>query len=1045
MNSRFSVGQVVCLVADPSRTGPILEVLPPIGGIPRYKVFHTATQIFEYYEAQIETVQPSSTASSWADAITSSQSSQFLDIESFRARLTAARLSHPQVDNLYALKAARINFIPFQFKPLLKFLRADQPRLLVADEVGVGKTIEAGLILRELQTRQHLENVLIVCPKALVSKWQKEMRRFDEDFQILTSVSLSYCLRETDLDGSWPQQYSRAIVHLELLRVEKYRLGTSGKNAQVGIQQLNPPPSFSLTIVDEAHHLRNPGTSSHEVAQFLCDISEAVVFLSATPLHLGNENLFTLLNLLRPDLFIDKESFQDVVEPNQYLNEAIRHLRHLSDTAWYQKTVEALEKAACTHWGKQVLADDPRFLDWYRRLQSGDVLSRTDRVKCIRNLEEVHTLAHVMNRTRRRDIGKFTVREPKTVSVAFTFEQQGFYDSLIEFRQQVLLLEHDPRIVRLITDTLERQASSCLPALLPTLENFLKTGRFGSPEISDISDDTDLEEFAKETELPEELLKMAQVLRQQAAELPKEDPKLDRLLDVVQDSLNVDGPGKLLVFSFFLHTLSYLKQHLQEAGYRVALINGKVDDIDRERLRERFRLPREHEEAIEILLSSEVGCEGLDYEFCDRLVNYDIPWNPMRVEQRIGRIDRYGQESEKVLIFNFITPGTVEERIFFRCFDRLGLFQDAIGDTEEVLGDIIYELNQIALDPRLSAEQAESKARQLADNKIRYIEEQRLLEAEHEGMLGIEKGFSEDVETLVEEGRFVSDVSLCQMVEQFLASPSICGRVTDANIDGVKNLQLSKDGRLALLQIVRSTQSSDRKATRIIQWLDSNEPSWTLTFNQQAALEHRDIPFITPVHPLAKVAIAHFQKEPDILSTSLKTTSDTLSLGTYLFVCELWESVAVRAETQLICQSWNLADRSPSPELASQLLSILEKEAFYQHTLAIETSQLEDAIQKLDEIVYKLYQSKLIELREKNNRLAELKVANLKAHYQKRLDKVTTELEKAKNERIVRMKVSEKARIGNDYDRQIKALEDRKDADIVRNRVAAGILVIEQK
>ena len=123
----------------------------------------------------------------------------------------------------------------------------------------------------------------------------------------------------------------------------------------------------------------------------------------------------------------------------------------------------------------------------------------------------------------------------------------------------------------------------------------------------------------------------------------------------------------------------------------------------------------------------------------------------MRVEQRIGRIDRYGQKSDKVLIFNFITPGTVEERIFFRCFDRLGLFRDAIGDTEEVLGNIIYELNQIALDTKLSAEQAEAKARQLAENKIRYIEEQRHLEAEHEGILGVEKSFSEDVETLIEE------------------------------------------------------------------------------------------------------------------------------------------------------------------------------------------------------------------------------------------------------------------------------------------------------
>ncbi|HVB64635.1 MAG TPA: SNF2-related protein, partial [Nitrolancea sp.] len=119
-----------------------------------------------------------------------------LDADTFRARLTASRLNHPWIDQLYALHAARIRFVPFQLKPLLRFLHAEQPRLLIADEVGVGKTIEAGLILRELQSRQQVGNVLIVCPKALVSKWRAEMLRFDEDFLPLNSETLRYCLRE---------------------------------------------------------------------------------------------------------------------------------------------------------------------------------------------------------------------------------------------------------------------------------------------------------------------------------------------------------------------------------------------------------------------------------------------------------------------------------------------------------------------------------------------------------------------------------------------------------------------------------------------------------------------------------------------------------------------------------------------------------------------------------------------------------------------------------------------------------------------------------
>lgn len=1042
MEHLFSIGQIVCLKADASRSGPILGVLPPVGGKPRYRVFHTQDQIAEYYEDQITAVNTAPKTSSWVETL---YQGPYLDIEEFRARLTAARLSKPQVDNLYALQAARINFIPFQFKPILRFLRSDRPRLLIADEVGVGKTIEAGLILKELQTRQKLDNVLVVCPKSLVSKWRKEMRRFDEDFQILTSDILSYCLRETDLDGVWPQQYSKAIIHLELLRIEKYRLGTKGKRSKKGFQQLSPPPSFGLTIFDEAHHLRNTGTSSHEIAQFLCDISEAVIFLSATPLHLGNENLFTLLNLLRPDLFMDMEVFEEIVEPNQYINQAIRHVRHLADVEWQQKAAQALERASSTYWGRQVLSRDARFHNWHQKLQEKNSLLDLDRVRCIRDLEEVHTLAHVMNRTRRRDIGKFTTREPKTVSVDFTPEQKVFYQSLIEFRRQVLLLDYDPRVVRLITDTLERQASSCLPALLPTLDQFIKTGKFGSYHTEEISDDPDFDLYNEETlDFPEDLLEMARELRYQANSLPKDDPKLEQLLNVVHDSLAEEGSGKLLIFSFFIHTLIYLKKYLKDAGYRVAFVYGKVKDSERERLRERFRLPREEELAIDILLSSEVGCEGLDYEFCDRLVNYDIPWNPMRVEQRIGRIDRYGQKSDKVQIFNFITPGTVEERIFFRCFKRLGLFQDAIGDMEEVLGEIIHELNKLALDPNLSAEQAEAKTRQIADNKIRYIEEQRRLEEENSGLLGLDEVFSEDIETLINEGRFVSQNALFHMIERFVSIPAIGGQITTDPRNGIQRLRLNKEGRMALLDRASFLQKSDRTTYQFLRWLEGSDLNWLLTFDQKRALENRDVPFITPIHPLAKVAVKYWLEQQKPLVTRIKVITEVFPVGIYLFICELWESVGVRSEVRLITQVWDLDRDCLSHEVTSNLLLLIEEGSLVSDPCKFESHKLEGALHSLDEVIYTNYQEELLDLKTRNDSLVNTKLASLDTYYCRRLERLEKELSQAKDIRILRMKESEKSRIETDFERQRDELERRREADIIQQRVATGILFIER-
>jgi SNF2 family DNA or RNA helicase len=182
-------------------------------------------------------------ADSWAQALAADRA---LDLATFRARLTAERLLHPLVDTLYALQAARITFIPFQFKPLLRLIRSDQPRLLIADEVGVGKTIEAGLILKELQSRQRLENILIVCPKALVTKWRAEMRRFDEEFRPLDGPALKYCFREATADLAWPETYSRAIAHLELLRTEENLGGTDGRrNTTPGLLTL--PQRFAST------------------------------------------------------------------------------------------------------------------------------------------------------------------------------------------------------------------------------------------------------------------------------------------------------------------------------------------------------------------------------------------------------------------------------------------------------------------------------------------------------------------------------------------------------------------------------------------------------------------------------------------------------------------------------------------------------------------------------------------------------------------------------------------------------------------------------
>lgn len=1025
--SKFKTGDIVILKVDSSRQGPIIEILTPVHGQYRYKIFHSPMDVKEYLEDQIVLF------------VGKEIETKSLNPELFLVRLNSFRLRYPQNDSLYALHAARIKFIPFQFKPLLRFLRAEQPRLLIADEVGVGKTIEAGIILRELQSRQNLKNILIMCPKALVLKWQTEMKRFDEDFRPLNSDALRYCLRETHQDGIWPNQYSRSIVHIELLRREEYLYGTQEKKARPGIFTLNPPPQFDLLIVDEAHHLRTPDNNTNELAKFLCSISEAVIFLTATPMQLGSKNLFTLLNLLRPDQFIDEILFEEMITPNKFLNQTIRHIRTKRPVdTWQNDALNELDNAIQTVWGRSVLVHDPRCEEWLRRLKEKNGFSDNERIKFIRDLEDIHTLAHIMNRTRRRDIGRFTVREPFTINVPFTIEQQHFFDALISYRRELLLLHYEPNLIKLITDMLERQAASCLPGIISLLDKFIETEEYFSISSTDDPD----EDY--QIEIPESLHEKARELKRMAEVMPDEDPKFEHLLHIISDTISNKGPGKILVFSFFLHTLAYLEKKLKQRGYRVEVVNGLVDDEDRENLRELFRLDRREVKSIDILLSSEVGCEGLDYEFCSRLVNYDIPWNPMRIEQRIGRIDRFGQQSEKVQIYNFITPGTVEERIFYRCFERLGIFKDTIGDIEEVLGNLTESLTQVVLDSTLTPRQAEEKALQLADNTLRMIEEQRRLEEESSELLGLDRLYQDEVEQMQRDERFVSSEEIKQIIKLYFEVR--CKNVkisSETNQKMLVKIRANKEDRDTILEDIKKIKRQDRQTIEIIRWLEGNDPFITVTFDQETALELRKIPFITPIHPLTKVAISFWNEQKEPLFTQITIKDSTLQSGIYVFAYYIWETVSIRPEIRLIPLVWDLRENKLSDALTEKFQKIMKQAGILKSDMIIQSEELNRSLQSLEESIYSMRSIENEKLIATNLKLAEQQIASIDRYYQRRMLKIYEDLSIITDERIKRMKESERERIQREWEHKKKQIEDKQKADIIIQRIAYGIMEVK--
>lgn len=1020
---KFNVGDIIYLIAEPSRKGSVIKLLEPVKGVFRYQVFHSGDEIRIYFEEQIEFF------------IEESSDDNTIEPSEFLARLTSVTLKNPLTDSIYSFSAARIKFIPFQFKPLLRFLKSDQPKLLIADDVGVGKTIEAGLIMRELQSRQELKNILIVCPKSLVNKWKYEMKRFDEDFRPLTSETLKYCIRETDFDGVWPQQYNKSIVHLELLRRDETISGNTNRKRRPGLLTLNPPPKFDLIIIDEAHHLRNPDTNTHEMAKFLCDISEVVLFLTATPIQLGSKNLFTLLNLLRPDYFLDEETFNLMIEPNRFINQAIGFIRSKSESNWMEEASKALIQASSTSWGKDILLQDPRFQNWTSYFSSNMQMSDENRINCIRDLEELNSLSMIMNRTRRRDIGFFTIREPKTVSVPYTTEEQNVYNKIIEFKRELIKLYQDPSIIGFVLTTIERQAASCLHALVPLIDTFISTGKFNP---SYFTDDLDIEtQYSIEKDIKE----LANELKILAVNLPEIDPKYDNLLEILNDTISNIKGKKILVFSYFIQTLKYLFKKLKKRGFRVALITGEVEDYDRENLRDRFRLDSEDEKAIDILLSSEVGSEGLDFEFCTRLVNYDIPWNPMKIEQRIGRIDRLGQKNEKIQIFNFITPGTIEERIFYRCYERLGIFKNTVGDLEEILGNITDQINHVVLDFKLTPKQLEQKTQQLTDNVILKLAEQRRLEEESIKLISIDRVLDEEISEIKDKNKYISSIDLINLISEFFRKSGSSAKLIESGKDDkIFTIKTNKSDKEKLLDLIKPLKAN-HQLSELIKWLESNENSLEVTFNQDYAADNRQVPFITPIHPLSKIAALHFESNKN-LYTQIKIKTDKYSKGTYLFCYFLWEIISLRADCKIIPIVYDLDKKQIVDNLSTMISSLLIDPSCSISNNTISDKSLTEGLNNIEEIIYEKRKKEVESIRKKNKLIATQRLISIEKYYSNRLEKVNKELKSVIDERIKRMKESEKNRIEMEFEAKMKEIKEKEEADIICERIAYGIIEI---
>jgi len=1008
----ISKGTVVRLRARPDITGAVLDVLP---GDPeaRYTVFHGG-EVATYYESQVEPIVLRPVRKS-------------VEPDALHAALTATQLRHPSTKHLYSLYASRINFVPYQFRPVLKLIQADRPRLLIADEVGVGKTIEAGLILKELQARRELKSVLVICPKPLVAerKWMEELKRFDEQFTHIDGDALRYCIEETHLDGVWPQQYSRSIVPYSLFD-EALLLGKQGKGRRVkGLLDLDPPPAFDLVIVDEAHHIRNTDTWAYRTVRYFCDNAEAVVLLSATPIQLGDNDLFNLLQLVRPDLLPSRRDFDHMAEPNPHINAAIEVARN-AGPGWMTVAREHLALALRTDWGSSVLSADPRVQPVLDSLDQQE-LRTEDRLKVVRELEALYTFAPIINRTRRRDIGSFTTRKPETVSVDFTEEQEKLHRGVLDLVARILAHRHGDRNLQFMMTTIRRQVASCVFGLAPYLEAIL-SGQISRLELSESDSDDDLQAM---TEAFAEFRADVDALVRLAKNLSSDDPKFSAFAKVVRDKQALAN-NKLLVFSTFRHTLSYLVEKLQGESIRIGLIHGDVPEEERRELRNRFSRPKDDPRAIDLLLSSEVGCEGLDYQFCDGIVNYDLPWNPMRVEQRIGRIDRYGQRSETVAIFNFITPGTVDAEIYERCLLRIGVFRQALGGSEEILGNLTREIRGIAENLQLTLEEQARRLQQLADNEIRVVQEQMLLEEQQATLFGLSVP-KQDEELIKSASSFwLTPPRIRNLIERYFSALEGGRSYKLQGRQPMVSVQLNQEMRNRLIDDFKAVSQFGAVDRSWERWLKGSDPYLRVTFDPATADEDRSATFVTPTHPLARQAAKSLDPSAT-LSCSVSAKSSTVAPGRYPFAIYRWKILGVTESFafQPVCES---------EEHAKALLGLLEDAVATQDTSAMTAAEEE----RLEAIHYRVWMSSRGEHIESVTRSAEVRLASLKASHQARVALLEEQRDQATDARIRRMKEGQLEAANRDYERRRSDLERvAGQAEIVAEAAVLGVLYVE--
>jgi len=966
-----------------------------------------------------------------------------------RRNLTYVHLSGRLANLVYAMGITNTDFYAHQYRPLLTLLNSPANGLLIADEVGLGKTIEAGLIWTELRARYDMRRLLIVCPAMLREKWKEELiSRFGVEAEIVNATSLLDALKQPRMQLGEGKAWIISYHSARPTRLWRPDPKTPPKKpsarwllADHFNANANEEPLLDLVVFDEAHYMRNRETTAWKLGDLLRDVSAHQVMLSATPINLHNRDLFNLLNLIDPDHFASEYDFQRLLESNKPLVSARDAV--LNPSKGSAEILEHLKNAA----NQPLLSHSIQLTSLLNDPPTDEKLaSKSYRAELGDTLEQMNMLSHVVTRTRKRDVQQHrSKREVKKEPVEMSDEEKELYYAVTEATRSYA---YDRGISDgFLLATPQRQVTSCPAAIAAAWIA-------GGKSLVELNQDLE-EEYEDENEDEDNLLSTSSSLRELLQQtlprsidinaLRKNDTKLKRLLKVAGEFLSKNPGEKIVVFTTFRATARYLVERLNESGFAAELIWGGQAET-KQSVINRFR----ESKTLRFLISTEVAAEGVDLQFCRVLVNYDLPWNPTRIEQRIGRIDRLGQKSDLIHIWNLYFKETIDDRIVTRLLSRLRVFEEALGESEAIVGETVRKLESALLNRPLTAEEEERSI----ENAAMALENLRIqredLEKNAAHMMAHGQRVMERIDAANELSKRVTENDLFTYVRDYLTKhwtefrfaqegddPNLVKIQLPANLaakfedflreEGLLGKTLLSSGQMRNCRFLNRVSEKAKMGEEII-----NQFHPFIRYISQD-LRHRNEHF----YPLVAVR-ANGQKLPDIAA------------GTYAFYVRCWSFRGVREEEVLASVAIRLENSEVLDEdLSDQVLQLgrVEGTDWLGAVNELKHNKILDSLNIAEDLLDERYRNLLERKKGENADRARFQLDSVEQHLKRRMDKLRETLHAHIAMGRDSLAKATQARIDNENARmntRRERIQEQQKINSSKNFVCAGVIKIER-